>query len=226
MMRLPPGATGATFCSGVGTPELAAPWIDWRLACEIAPFPRAVLKQRFGFLCPDDPDRNQGDRVLLSDMADITAETWREHGLPLPDLIVAGTPCQAFSVAGARRGLADARGNLTMKFVEIVHDLQDAAPSRPFLVVWENVPGVLSSHDNAFGCLLGGLVGHDAPIILPDGGSWPGFGMVAGPRARLAWRILDAQHFGVPQRRRRVFVVADFGGRADPAAVLFERAGL
>lgn len=228
---LPPMATGATFCSGIGAPEIAAPWIDWRLACDIEPFPRDVLRARFGFKLPDDPARNQGDRVLLSDMADITADTWRAHGLPLPDLIVAGTPCQAFSVAGARRGLEDPRGNLTLKFVEILHAIQDASPARPFLAIWENVPGVLSSRDNAFGCFLGAVVGGDAELPRPVDArgrpvSWPRVGMVSGPRARAAWAVRDAQFFGVPQRRRRVFVVVDFGGRADPAAVLFERESL
>lgn len=78
--------------------------------------------------------------------------------------------------------------------------------------------------DNAFGCFLAGLVGADDALSCPTGGSWPGVGMVAGPRARAAWRILDAQYFGVAQRRRRVFVVADFGNGADPAEILFERA--
>ena len=91
---------------------------------------------------------------------------------------------------------------------------------------WENVLGVLNTKDNAFGCFLGVLVGSDVAPRPPDGTRWPAAGMVAGPKARLAWRVLDAQYFGVPQRRKRVFLVADFGGGADPAAVLFERKGL
>ena len=226
MEVIPIGATGATLCSGIGCPELAAPWIDWRLGCEMAAFPRAVMMQRHGLIAEDDPARNQGDPVLIRDMATITADTWARNGLPLPDVIVAGTPCQAFSISGARAGLADARGNLTLKYVEILHDIQDASPARPFLSIWENVPGVLSMADNAFGCLLGGIVGHDDAILSPLGFGWPGVGMVAGPRARAAWRVLDAQHFGVPQRRARVFLVADFGGGSDPAQILFERQGL
>lgn len=99
------------------------------------------------------------------------------------------------------------------------------APPALRWVVWENVPGVLSTPDNAFGCFLGGIVGSDDPLPRPPGGKWPGAGMVEGPRGRAAWRILDAQHFGVAQRRRRVFVVFCPGTGRDPAAVLFEPAG-
>lgn len=252
---------GATFCSGIGAPEMAAPWIDWRLASEIEDFPRAVLQDRFGYLTPND--HNQGDPLLWSDMTEVTPDLIRSHGLPLPDLIVAGTPCQAFSVAGLRKGTADARGNLTLTFVEICHAIVDARPDGCLTVLWENVPGVLSDKGNAFGAFLGGLVGADDALLPSDrkwgfrhkaeffteegdedgetrsiekasvGGTWgwqrirwPGQGMVAGPRARVAWGIRDAQYFGLAQRRRRVFAVISFGDGADPAAVLFERKGL
>lgn len=215
---------GATFCSGIGAPEMAAPWIDWRFASEIEPFPRAVLQERFGYKAPDD--HNQGDPLLWGDMAEINPDMWRENGLPLPEILVAGTPCQAFSIAGLRKGLKDARGNLTMKFVEICHAIVDARSDGKLRVLWENVPGVLSDKENAFGNFLAGLVGADDAFPRPNGESWPSAGMVAGPRARLAWRVLDAQYFGVAQRRRRVFVVVDFGGAIDPAKVLFERQGL
>lgn len=88
-----------------------------------------------------------------------------------------------------------------------------------------NVPGVLSQPDNAFGCFLGELVGADDALSPPRGEGWPSVGMVSGPRARAAWRVLDAQHFGLAQRRERVFVVVDFGDGPDPAAVLFEPKG-
>lgn len=132
--------------------------------------------------------------------------------------------CQAFSVAGLRQGLDDARGNLTLKFVELAHELADGNGLRN--VVWENVVGVLSDKGNAFGCFLAGLVGADSAIDPPARGKWPGAGMVSGPKGRAAWRVLDAQYFGVAQRRRRVIVVADFGNGADPAEVLFEQDGL
>lgn len=211
---------GATFCSGIGAPEMAAPWVDWRFASEIAPFPREVLQQRFGYTIP--ADHNQGAPLLWDDMAEVTPDLLRSRGIPLPDLIVAGTPCQAFSVAGARKGLADKRGNLTLTFVEILHAIADARPDGKLAVLWENVPGVLSDKGNAFGCFLGGLVGAVDALPCPADGSWPSEGMVEGPRARAAWCVLDAQWFGVAQRRRRVFVVIDFGNCVDPAAVLLE----
>jgi DNA (cytosine-5)-methyltransferase 1 len=215
---------GWTMCSGIGAPEMAAPWLDWRLAAEIENFPRAVLQSRFGYKLPED--HNQGEPLLWSDMTEVTPELARARGIPLPDVLVAGTPCQAFSVAGLRKGTEDVRGNLTLKFVETCHAIVDARHDGRLAVLWENVPGVLSDKGNAFGCFLAGLVGADDALSAPDDGSWPGVGMVSGPRARVAWRVFDAQYFGVAQRRRRVFVVVDFGGAVDPAAVLFERQGL
>lgn len=214
------GMIGMTLCSGVGAPEVAAPWVDWRFASEIAKFPRAVLRHRFGYQPPED--HNQGEPLLWDDMGEVTPELLRSRGIPMPEIVVAGTPCQAFSVAGARKGLEDARGNLTLKFVEILHAIVDARPDGKLAALWENVPGVLSDKGNAFGCLLGGLVGALDAIPAPAGGSWPSEGMVEGPRARAAWAVLDAQWFGVAQRRERVFVVVDFGGAVDPAAVLLE----
>jgi len=248
---------GWTLCSGIGAPEVAAPWVDWRLASEIEPAPRAVLQHRFGYRQPED--HSQGDPLLWGDMTEVTPELARSRGVPLPDLLVAGTPCQAFSIAGLRGGTADARGNLTLKFVETCHAIVDARPDGKLAVLWENVPGVLSDTTNAFGCFLAGIVGGMDELLPPErewgfrhesewfteagdddddpvriekatvGGtwgwqriSWPGEGMVQGPRARAAWAVLDAQWFGLAQRRRRVFVVIDFGGACDPAQVLLE----
>jgi len=213
-----------TFCSGIGAPEAAMPHWHHALACEIEAFPRAVLMERLGFR-----DEQGADSRLYADMTTFDAAEAVLEGVPLPDVIVAGTPCQAFSIAGARKGLEDARGNLTMRLVEIYHDtieLARAAGRRPPVLLWENVPGALSDNTNAIGCFMGALVGGDAPLPRPADGSWPSAGMAAGPRARLAWRILDAQYFGLAQRRRRVFVVVDPGAGCDPAAVLFERQGL
>lgn len=215
---------GMTMCSGIGAPEIAAPWVDWRFASEIEALPRAVLQERFGYKLPED--HNQGDPLLWSDMTEITPQLLRDFGIPLPDLIVAGTPCQDFSIAGLRAGTAGDRGNLTLKFVELVHAIVDARPDGKLRVLWENVPGVLSDKGNAFGNFLGAIVGGDDPIPQPRSESWPGVGMVAGPLGRAAWATLDAQWFGVAQRRRRVFVVVDFGNACDPAKILFEPKGL
>lgn len=128
--------------------------------------------------------------------------------------------CQAFSVAGLRLSMQDARGNLSLAYMRALHAI------KPRNAITENVPGWLNTPDNAFGCFLAGLVGADDALRSPDGTKWPDAGMVAGPLGRAAWRILDAQYFGLAQRRRRVVVVADFGNGADPAAVLFERKGM
>lgn len=192
---------GATLCSGIGAPECAAPDIDWLWSSDIEPFPNAVRAVRFP------------ESVNLGDM---TAEDFVERAaaIGLPDVLVAGTPCQAFSVAGLRQSLSDDRGNLTLLFVRIcdaIDDLRRAAGLDPLWVVWENVPGVLSTSDNAFGSFLAGLGGHDAPIVPARGHRWSNSGVVAGPERTIAWRVLDAQYFGVPQRRRRVFAIARGG---------------
>lgn len=194
-----------SVCSGIEAASQA--WPHWHAVgfSEIEKFPSAVLAHHY----PDVP--NLGDFTKI----DTTA-------LGRVDILCGGTPCQAFSVAGKREGLADARGNLTLSFVELAHELADGNGLRN--VVWENVPGVLSSKDNAFGCFLAGLVGADAPI--EPIGRWTNAGMVSGPKGRAAWRVLDAQYWGVAQRRRRVIVVADFGNGADPAAVLLVEEGV
>ncbi len=214
---------GATFCSGIGAPELAAPWVNWQLASEIEKFPREVLQHRFGH--KDARNHLDGPR-LWGDFTALRTRHMRRLVIPLPDLIVAGTPCQSFSVAGLRRGTADDRGNLTMQFIRTCHAIRSARPDGRLSVLWENVPGVLSDKGNAFGAFLGGMVGSMDALPSPDGGSWPREGMVQGPWARAAWAVLDARWFGVAQRRRRVFVVFDFGNGCDPAAVLFERDSL
>ena len=196
------GLVYGSVCSGIEAATVAWAPLGWRPAfvAEIEPFPCAVLAHHY----PATPN--------LGDMTAIDGAAWRGR----IDVLVGGTPCQAFSVAGYRRSLDDARGNLTLRFV----DLADAID--PAFVLWENVPGVLSTRDNAFGCLLGGLAGEDGPLVAP-GGRWTDAGVVSGPARTVAWRVLDAQYFGLAQRRRRVFVVAGARGRGDPTQVLFER---
>ncbi|EPC8601131.1 Dam family site-specific DNA-(adenine-N6)-methyltransferase [Escherichia coli] len=157
--------------------------------------------------------------------------------------------CQAFSIAGLRGGLDDERGALTLKYVELANAIDDKRSEsflKPAVIVWENVPGVLSSADNAFGCFLAGLAGENAPFEPGDrpesrksnafwrwdgktgchAPKWPQCGCIYGPQRKVAWRILDAQYFGVAQRRRRVFVVASARTDLDPATVLFEFEGV
>jgi DNA (cytosine-5)-methyltransferase 1 len=145
-----------------------------------------------------------------------------------PDLFCGGTPCQAFSVAGLRNSLDDARGNLSLTFVGIANAIDHVRSLRgdsPAIVFWENVPGVLNTKDNAFGCFLGALAGESEPITAP-GERWSNAGCVFGPQRTVAWRVLDAQYFGVAQRRRRVFVVASARDDINPTEVLFEFEGL
>ena len=174
-----------SVCSGIEAASVAWHPLGWEAAwfSEIEPFPCQVLKHHY----PNVP--NYGDMTKFKD--------WPDEPI---DLLCGGTPCQSFSVAGLRKGLDDPRGNLMLTFGAI------AAKFRPTWLVWENVPGVLSSNGGRdFGTFLG-MLGQ------------LGYGY--------AYRILDAQHFGVPQRRRRVFVVGCLGDWRRAAAVLFERHSL
>ncbi len=175
-----------TVCSGIEAPSVAWGPLGWEAQwfSEIEKFPKAALAHHY----PDVPD-----------LGDMTTVNWSDYEGSV-DLLCGGTPCQSFSVAGLRGGMADPRGNLALVFLGIV----DAV--RPRWVVWENVPGVLSSNGGRdFGSFLGAL-------------GKLGYGF--------AYRVLDAQHFGVPQRRRRVFVVGYLGDWRRAAAVLFERESL
>ena len=177
----------ASACDGIGAVHVAWKPLGWTCAwtAETARFPAAVVEHHYGI-----PN--------LGDITEITDEQLDAHG-PI-ELLVGGTPCQSFSVAGLREGLADPRGNLALGFLGL------AARARPEWVVWENVPGVLSSDGGRdFGTFLGAL-------------GQLGYGF--------AYRVLDAQYFGVPQRRRRVFVVGHLGDWRRAAAVLFERSCL
>ena len=174
-----------SVCSGIGAPECGWRDLGWNSAflSEIELFPRAVLSHHF----PEVPLHGDFTTIQRGQYADI-------------DLLVGGTPCQSFSVAGLRGGMADERGNLALEYLRLADRL------RPRWLVWENVPGVLSSSGGRdFGAFLGGL-------------GELGYGF--------AYRVLDAQHFGVAQRRRRVFVVGYLGNWRRAAAILFEPASL
>ena len=206
-----------SVCSGIEAASVAWHPLGWTAAwlSEIEPFPCAVLKHHY----PDVP--NHGDMTLLP-------EKILSGQVEAPDLFCGGTPCQAFSVAGLRNSLDDARGNLSLTFVGIANAIDHVRSLRgdaPAIVFWENVPGVLNTKDNAFGCFLGALAGESDPITAP-GERWSNAGCVFGPQRTVAWRVLDAQHFGVAQRRRRVFVVASARDDINPAEILFEFEGL
>ncbi|HCQ7318560.1 TPA: Dam family site-specific DNA-(adenine-N6)-methyltransferase [Escherichia coli] len=227
-----------SVCSGIEAASIAWEPLGMRPAwfAEIEPFPSAVLAHRWPHVA------NLGDMTKL-------AKKVLAGEIESPDVLVGGTPCQAFSIAGLRGGLDDERGALTLKYVELANAIDDKRAEsflKPAVIVWENVPGVLSSADNAFGCFLAGLAGEDAPFepgSRPESRKsnafwrwdvktschapkWPQCGCIYGPQRKVAWRILDAQYFGVAQRRRRVFVVASARTDLDPATILFEFEGV
>lgn len=191
--------------------------LGWKPAwfSEIEKFPSAVLAHHWP------------EVINLGDMTKIAAAI-RAGNIEAPDVLVGGTPCQAFSVAGLREGLSDDRGQLTLSYVELANAIDAKRRERgepESIIVWENVPGVFSSKDNAFGCFLAGLAGESGALESP-GKRWSNAGYVLGPERAIAWRVLDAQFFGVAQRRRRVFVVATAREDIDPAKILFESEGL
>ncbi|WP_421549157.1 DNA cytosine methyltransferase [Pseudomonas sp. QD4] len=209
--------TYGSICSGIEAATMA--WLPLGMHAtwyaEIEAFPSAVLAHHY----PNTPN--------LGDMTNLGALVLAGK-IEAPDVLVGGTPCQAFSVAGMRQGLLDPRGALTIKYVELADavDYVRAGQRKPAcVVVWENVPGVLSDKGNAFGCFLGALAGEDCEL-QPSGKKWTDAGCVYGSKRTIAWRILDAQYFGLAQRRRRVFVVASARDGFDPAEVLFEREGV
>lgn len=175
-----------SLCSGIEAASVAWEPLGWKCVghSEIEKFPRAVLTRHW-------PDlKNYGDLTKQEEWADV----------PEFDVLVAGTPCQGFSIAGRREGMADPRSQLVWHFIDF------AARHRPRWLLWENVPGALSSNKGRdFGAVLGALAKC-------------GYGF--------AYRVLDAQWYGVAQRRRRVFVVGYLGDWRPAAAVLFEREGL
>ena len=206
-----------SVCSGIEAVSLAWQPLGLEAAwfAEIEPFPSAVLAHRY----PHVP--NLGDMTAI-------ARQVRAGTVPAPDILVGGTPCQSFSVAGARRGLNDPRGALTLAYVELANAIDQTHQQNhrpPVTLVWENVPGVLNDRSNAFGHFLGALAG-ESRALEPPGQKWTHAGCVSGTQRRIAWLVLDAQYFGVAQRRKRVFLVASGGGGIDPADVLFERTGL
>ena len=173
-----------SVCSGIEAASVAWKSLEWKPVwfSEIEPFPSEVLN----FHYPQIP--NLGDMKKIYD-----TKIFKEKKI---DLLVGGTPCQSFSLAGSRRGLEDPRGDLALEFLKIVN------VKKPKWFIWENVPGILSSNK-----------GKDFETFFKEIQKL-GYGF--------AYRILDAQYFGVPQRRRRVFVVGHYRGWLMPTKVLFD----
>lgn len=202
--------TVGSICSGIEAASVA--WnplgLSFQWFSEVAPFPSRVLREKFPSV------KNVGDMNRIVDML-------KSGEICAPDLICGGTPCQAFSLAGFKHGLNDDRGNLTLKFVDIIETndyLRKKLGSEPSVVFWENVEGVLKDKTNAFGCLISSLAGLDNVLKVKR---WPNAGVLRGKKRNVAWRVLDAKFFGLAQQRRRLYVVA--GGKDfKPESVLFE----
>lgn len=176
--------------------------------CEIDPHARAVLERHW----PDVPKHD-----------DIT--TLKGNGFGPAEVVVWGSPCQNLSAAGKREGLKGDQSSLFTEGIRFIRELRHATDNQyPRFSVWENVPGAFSSNAGRdFRAVLEAFL--EAEVPMPRSGKWANAGVVRGNGREVAWRVLDSQHFGVAQRRRRVFVVADFGGQR-AAEILFEREGV
>jgi len=206
-----------SVCSGIESASVAWHPLGWETAwvSEVDAAASAVLAYRL----PNVP--NLGDMTQIAPLIEAGV-------VEAPDVLVGGTPCQSFSVAGRRQGLADPRGQLTLSFVEIADAIDSArrAVGKPeCVIVWENVPGILSHKDNPFGNFLAALAGEDEPLE-PSGKRWPDAGVVLGPQRAIAWRVLDAQYFGLSQRRKRITLVASARDGFDPGEILLEFDGV
>lgn len=185
---------------------------------EIEKFPCEVTAKRF-------PNMKQ--------LGDITKINGRE--IEPVEIIAGGSPCQDLSVAGQRAGLGGERSGLFMEQIRVIKEMRDETskradePIRPRYAVWENVPGAFSSNKGEdFLVVLEEFCkvkDESAYVPRPADGKWQSCGCIVGDGYSVAWRVLDAQFWGVPQRRRRIWLVADFGGQR-AAEVLFERDGL
>lgn len=203
--------TVGSVCSGIEAASVA--WsplgLSFEWFSEIATFPSRLLKEKYPNIA------NIGDMTKIPAML-------KQNKITTPDIICGGTPCQAFSFAGWKNGLNDERGNLTLTFVDIINNndaLRTNNNQEPSIVFWENVEGVLTDKTNAFGSLVSSLAGLDE---IPNYSRWPSAGLIRGLKRNVAWRVLDAKYFGVPQQRRRLYLLA--GGKDfSPENVLFEK---
>ena len=205
-MKTQKNMTLGSLFDGIGGALLAAKHavITPLWASEIEPFPRSVTEKHF-------PQVKH-----LGDITKISPET-----LDPVDIICAGSPCQDLSIAGKRKGLEGERSGLFKTAVNLFHHLRERT-NRPRFFVWENVPGAFSSNKGAdFRAVLEEIGQTEIP--MPPNGRWANAGVAELPQCEIAWRVLDAQYWGVPQRRRRIFLVADFTAEGRCAGeILFE----
>lgn len=202
--------TLGSFFDGIGGSLLAAEHAGitpvW--ASEIEPFPCSVTKKHFPNV------------MHMGDITKINPDT-----LPPVDIICAGSPCQDLSIAGKRKGLDGERSGLFKTAISIFHQMRERT-GRPRFFVWENVPGAFSSNKGMdFRAVLEEIGQTEIP--MPPNGRWANAGLAELPKCDIAWRVLDAQYWGVPQRRRRIFLVADFAAHDRRAGeILFECEGV
>ena len=187
---------------------------------EIEPFPLLVTKKRFP------------DMLHLGDIKKMDGGK-----IPKVEIITGGSPCQDMSIAGKREGLDGSRSNLFREQIRIVKEMRESDKAdgrrgievRPRYMVWENVPGAFSSNKGEdFRCVLEEIcrvADAEVSIPRPSKKKWSGQGAIMGDGYSVAWRTLDAQYWGVPQRRKRIYLVADFGGESAPQ-ILFEQNSL
>ena len=179
-------------------------------ASEIEPFPCAVTARHF----PDVKQLGDITQIDLDEMVPV-------------DIVCAGSPCQDLSIAGKRKGLDGERSGLFRTAVDLVRRMRERTAGKyPRFFVWENVPGAFSSNRGMdFQAVLEEI--GESEIPMPQGNRWAPAGLVQFPGAEIAWRVLDAQYWGVPQRRKRIFLVADFAADGRCAGeILFESEGV
>ena len=214
--------TMGSLFSGSGGFELAGSIFGIRpiWASEIEPFPILVTTKNF----PEMKHLGDINKLNGADLEPVT-------------IIAGGSPCQDMSIAGKREGLDGSRSNLFREQIRIIKEMRESDRAagrtgtqiRPRYMVWENVPGAFSSNKGKdFQAVLQEIVSitdEESNVPLPQKGKWQTAGCIMGDHFSIAWRVLDAQYWGVPQRRKRIYLVADFGGNTAPK-ILFEREGL
>lgn len=221
-----------SLCSGISATSVAWKPLGMEIVgfAEIDAFACHVLAQRCGATAPKYLPEGKvrsvyanikgGTVINFGDLMQMSDDDLRALGVV--DILEGGTPCQPFSVAGMADGFDDPRGLVTLAFAQLAHRMRKINKLR--YVVWENVNAVLGHKSNAFGSFLAEMVGGcDGPLVPPRG-RWTRAGHASGPAGEMGWRVLDAQFWGVPQRRKRLFAVVRLGERGPcPGEILGER---